>query len=206
MGGVAVLTKLKELNQVKKMLDFKIGIGIANTGSIHIDTAFCLLRMLKGFPYDYDVILKRGSILHYSREEIVKTAIKNGCTHLLFLDTDMFFEKDAVLRLLEREKDIVGANYMTRKEPSQWTTVPLNNSFMVGSGLQEVKSVATGFMLINLKVFEKITEPWFFWKSDDKGQVLMGEDYWFCSKAKEAGFEVWCDLSVPIGHIGEKIY
>lgn len=181
----------------------KLGIGIPNTGSIHTDTAFCLLRMLKGFPYDYDVILKRGSILHYSREEIAKTAIKNGCTHLLFLDTDMYFEKDAVLKLLERKKDVIGVQYNTRKEPTMPT------AFMIGGqtgDLQRAISVATGFMLINLKVFKDITEPWFFWKTNEKGEVVEGEDYWFCRQAREAGFEVWCDLSIPMGHIGEKIY
>lgn len=181
----------------------KLGIGIPNSGNIHIDTAFCLFRMLKGFPYDYDVIMKRGSILHYSREEIVKTAIKNGCTHLLFVDTDMYFEKDAVLRLLERKKDIIGVQYNTRKEPTMPT------AFMVGGqtgDLQKAISVATGFMLIDLKVFKNITEPWFFWKSDENGQVLMGEDYWFCDKAFKAGYEVWCDLSTPIKHIGDKFY
>lgn len=185
------------------MSDYKIGIGIANTGSIHIDTTFCLLRMLKGFPYDYDVILKRGSILHYNREEIVKTAIKNGCTHLLFLDTDMTFGKDAVQRLLERKKDIIGVRTFTKKEPS--LPIAFLEEGQTGD-LQRAISVGTGFMLIDLKVFEKIKEPWFFWKTNDKGEVLEGEDYWFCRRAKEEGFQVWCDLSVPIGHIGDKIY
>lgn len=190
------------------MSDYKIGIGIANCGTIHADTAFCLLRMLKDFPYEYDVLFKRGSILHYNREELVKMAIKLKCTHLLFLDTDMFFEKDALLRLLERKKDIIGVQYKTRKEPSLATAFPLEgDSFYNGEGdFQQAKSVATGFMLINLKVFEKIKEPWFFWKSDENGQITMGEDYWFCDKAREAGYEVWCDLSIPIGHIGDKIY
>lgn len=191
------------MKKLKETSAYKIGIGIANMGSMQIDTVFALLRMLKGFPYDYDVIFKQGSILHYNREEIVKTAIKLKCTHLLFVDTDMVFQKDAVLRLLERKKDVIGVNSFTHKEPS------LPTAFMEDGqtgNLQRAVHVATGFMLIDLKVFEKIKEPWFFWKSDENGQITMGEDYWFCSKAKEAGFEIWCDLSIPIGHIGNKIY
>lgn len=185
------------------MSDYKLGIGIANSGSIHIDTAFSLIRMLNSFPYDYDVIFKRGSILHYSREEIVKAAIKLNCTHLLFVDTDMVFQGDAVLRLLERNKDIIGVQYNTRKEPTMPTAFMKEGQT---GDLQEAISVATGFMLIDLKVFKDIKEPWFFWKSDENGQVLMGEDYWFCDKAKEAGYKIYCDLSIPVGHIGDKIY
>jgi GT2 family glycosyltransferase len=186
----------------------KLAIGIANTGSMHIDTVFSLCRALKGFPYDYDVIFKRGSILHYNREEIVKQAIENNCTHLLFLDTDMYFEKDAILRLIEGDKDIIGVQYYTHKTPSLPTAFPREgNAFRVGCGIiQEAKSVATGFMLINLKVFSKIKEPWFFWGFDEHGQITMGEDYWFCSKARDAGYKVWCDLSIPVKHIGDARY
>jgi hypothetical protein len=191
------MKKTKKTSECKK-----IGIGAANTGSMHIDTAFSLLRMLKGFPYDYDVLFKRGSILHYNREELVKMAIKRDCTHLLFVDTDMVFEKDAVLRLLNRNKDIIGVQYNTRKYPTQPTAF-----LMGGTGdLQRAESVGTGFLLIDLKVFEKMKEPWFFWGFSDKGEVTMGEDYWFCDKARKAGFEIWCDLSIPMGHIGDKIY
>lgn len=207
-GGRSAPTKSKELRNPKVMSvsKIKLGIGIANTGSIHIDTAFCLLRMLKDFPYDYDVIFKRGSILHYSREEIVKKAVEMKCTHLLFVDTDMFFEKDAILKLLDRKKDVIGVNYYTRKEPKESTARLMDPSDYKGEQIYLAESVATGFMLIDLKVFKKIKEPWFFWGFSDKGEVTMGEDYWFCTKAREAGYEVWCDLSIPIGHIGEKIY
>lgn len=188
------------------MKDIKLAIGIPNTGVIKAQTAFCLCRMLKDFPHDYTVLFKEGSVLHWNREQLVEGAIKENCTHLLFLDSDMYFEKDAVLKLLERGKKVVGANYNTRKLPKQSTArlYPLIESQKPVDGksdmLQLAESVATGFMLIDLSVFEKISKPWFFWKEN------LGEDYYFCEKVREVGIDVWCDLSIPIGHIGECIF
>ncbi len=175
----------------------KLAIAIPNTGTIKSQTAFALCRMLKDFPYDYDVLFHEGSMLHIMRERLTKKAIDLRCTHLLFLDSDMTFDKDAVLRLLKRNKDVVGANYHKRKLPLEAT---VQNPKKL-SGLTTCDSVATGFMLIKLDVFKKITEPWFFW-----GENGESEDFWFCRKAREAGYKIWVDLTIPIKHIGDYQY
>jgi len=36
--------------------------------------------------------------------------------------------------------------------------------------------------------------------------MLLGEDVYFFRKAKKAGFNVYCDFSIKIGHIGDYIY
>lgn len=178
------------------MKKIKLAIGIPNTGVIKSQTVFCLCRTLKDFPYDYTVLFKEGSVLHWNREELVRGAVDAKCTHLLFLDSDMFFEKDAVLRLLKRKKDVIGADYKTRKINGENTA-----RLLPGRGdLREAETVATGFLLIDLKVFQKIGQPWFFWGENE------GEDHWFCRKVREAGIKVYCDLSIKIGHIGDFIY
>jgi hypothetical protein len=178
----------------------KLAVAIPNMGTIKAQTVFCLIRALKDFPHDYDVLFKEGSILHANREELVKTAIKLKCTHLLFLDSDMYFEKDAILRLIRRKKDIIGANAHRRKLPIEATVLNPKKS----KGLTKCEAVGAGFMLINLKVFRDMEEPWFFWKFD--GTITTGEDHWFCERAREVGYEIWCDLDIPIGHIGDYKY
>jgi hypothetical protein len=34
----------------------------------------------------------------------------------------------------------------------------------------------------------------------------MGEDYLFCDRAREIGFEVWVDPSISLGHMGVQEY
>lgn len=183
----------------------KLAIGIPNTGTIKAQTVFCLCRMLKDFPYEYTVLFKEGSILHANREELVKKAIGLGYTHLLFLDADMTFEKDAVLRLLRRKKEVIGANYHLRRLPAI-STIKTTKKLKKTDTLIEVDGLATGFMLINLSIFQNLPHPWFFWETDNTGDLVTGEDMWFCRLAKGGGYKVWCDLTIKTGHIGDYIY
>lgn len=183
----------------------KLAIGIPNTGVIKAQTAFALCRMLKGFPHDYDVLFQEGSVLHQNRERLANKAIELKCTHLLFLDTDMFFDKDAVLKLLERDKDIIGVNAHLRKLPPVSTLKFLNGKVPKGK-LITCDSAGTGFLLIKTEVFKRLSHPWFFWEVDEIGQTITGEDFWFCRKAREAGFKIWVDLTIKVGHIGDYIF
>ena len=63
-----------------------------------------------------------------------------------------------------------------------------------------------GWLLIKKGVFEhnEIKYPWFAPKMQvfESGEVqdMCGEDVSFCLDAKEAGFEIWCDPRVRVGH------
>lgn len=188
------------------MSDSKIKLGIAtpSTGTIKTKTVESLIGMCKNLPFDYVFLSHEGSILHYMRERLVKKAIDLNCTHLLFVDSDMVFKPEAVLKLIEDDKDIVGVNYRTRQLPGEETSkYPV---YAGASDLREAISVATGFMLIKLSIFEFLPEPWFFWESNTDGGLVLGEDFWFCRLAQEKGFKVWVDLGLHVGHIGDWIF
>lgn len=192
-------------HEVDLMQNVKLAICIPSTGTIKTKTVESLIGMCKSLPFDYYFLSHEGSIIHHMRERLVKKAIELECTHVLFVDSDMVFEKDAVLRLLEANKDIVGANYNRRKLPVESTAV-LSGIGKVVDNVVLANSIGTGFMLIKLSIFDFLPEPWFFWESDANGELVTGEDYWFCRLAREKGFEVWCDLSVKVGHLGDYIY
>lgn len=189
----------------------KLAIAMTTTGTIKSQTVFCMLRMIKQLKCDYAVFIKDGSILHYNREQLVKSAYDTGCTHILFIDSDMYFEPDAANKLIARNKDIVGVHYNLRKNPPT-TTVHMDKIKKSRikedhpDGFLTCDAVATGFLLINMDVFKKVKEPWFFWKTDKDGEVVMGEDYWFCEKARKVGYDIWVDLTIPVKHIGDYLY
>jgi hypothetical protein len=58
-------------------------------------------------------------------------------------------------------------------------------------------------MLIKREVFEGMSEPWFDmpWQTT---RGSMGEDVFFCKKARELGHKIYIDhdVSHEIGHIG----
>ena len=189
----------------------KLALAIPSCGTIKSSTVFCLIRLIKNLKCDFVVLMQEGSIVHRNREMLVKAAFEQQCTHILFIDSDMYFEGDAANRLTAHEKAVVGVNYFHRKLP-KITTVHMeaekkkNLATIAPLGFTTCDSVATGFLLIDLEVFKKLSHPWFFWESDKEGEVETGEDYWFCRKAREAGFEIWVDLTIPIGHIGDYRY
>lgn len=188
----------------------KLAIGMTTTGTIKSQTFFDLVRMIKNLPFDYHVILQEGAAIHYNREVIVKTAISYGCTHLLFCDSDMAFDKDAVIKLLARDKDIVGVNCNQRKFPLTSTVVmsPEKRDRLKidhPDGFTTCDFLGTGFLLLKLDIFKKLSKPWFFWATGDNDEMLS-EDYWFCKKAKEAGFDIWVDFNVVVKHIGDYPY
>ena len=192
------------------MTDIKLAIGIPCGNSINVQTVSSLVEIIGNSPWPTHTIFMRGCYVHENREKIVLQAQEVKATHLFFLDSDMKLENGTVSKLLAHDKDIVGVNYHQRILPLVSTVkfADENEKIIegqVGKELLECFAVATGCMLINMRVFDIIDKPWFFFGYDSDGK-MMGEDVWFCRQAKRKGLGVWCDPNIKIGHIGEYEY
>lgn len=156
--------------------------------------------------------ISEGTLIANQRAELSLDAMREGCSHLLFIDSDMRFPQDMISRLLAHDVDIVATNCARRRMPTGPTAQIYKEngdrelvwSMPESTGLQEVGSVGMGVMLIKAGVFKALSEPWYEtpWRSDKRGYI--GEDVFFCKKAREAGFKIWIDhdVSKEIGHIG----
>lgn len=155
-----------------------------------------------------------GTYIHDSRNELVRRALEDGATHMLWLDDDMTFPPNAAFRLLKHDVPIVGCNYSTRTHPL--FPVAIKHTGLSGDsdptrldmvpsedGLAEVEGIGFGCVLTKREVFEKIEFPWFENYYDEE-HIAVGEDVDFCSKAIKAGFRIMVDteLSEEIGHVG----
>ncbi len=96
----------------------KIAIAMPTTGSVKTDTFVSVVRMLKDVPFDWQLITQTSSILHESRNILVNKAIELGCTHILFVDSDMKFDSNALDKLIVADKDIIGAMYNKKQFPA----------------------------------------------------------------------------------------
>jgi len=96
-----------------------------------------------------------------NRNLLVQIATDSGAEYVLFLDSDMEFPPDMLLRLLAHEKDIVGVPYPKRRHPYELLGAPLNPA-AAQSGLAEFEWLPGGLMLIKTDVFRKIASPWYF--------------------------------------------
>ena len=63
--------------------------------------------------------------------------------------------------------------------------------------LVKIDGCGMHFTLIRRDVFEKVRKPYFLMG----GKTGAGEDFYFCRKVREAGFDIYADLSVMTGHV-----
>ena len=135
-------------------------------------------------------------------------AIKEDCTHLLFIDSDMAFPADGWKILADADKDIIGCNAAKRV-----TGAPVIEDDIDGNPLDyvkyprvEVDFIGMAFTMIKIEALKKMEIPWFF-APPCKGNVhVTSEDAWFCKSARnQYGIKTFChlDLSRNIGHEGQ---
>lgn len=146
-----------------------------------------------------------SSILPWSRQLLVGRAKKIGCTHMLWIDSDMKFPPDTLLRLVRHGKSIVAANCMVRRAPFRCTAQVGGEELITtddSTGLEKVDRIGLGLALVEMKVFEAIPRPWFELEYIPDLDVFRGEDYGFCMKVQAAGFEMYVDhdLSKEVEH------
>ncbi len=170
-------------------------------------------QLYAGFTYDLVNLIKvspetiftitQGTLLANLRELLAKTCVENNITHLLFIDSDMRFPPDTMERLVKRDCDIIGANCKQRTQ-DEWTARK-DGKFIDSfgkKGIEEVDTLGFGVTLIKTSVFKKMAEPWFSTPWD--GTKHVGEDVYFCTMARIAGFKIMVDhdLSKEIKHAG----
>lgn len=189
----------------------KITIGVPTRGEICVKTVGSIINAISytikhGYNIDFDFEI--GTYLHQMRNEIVYGAIKNGSDYLMFIDSDLIFPQDGILNLLAHNKDVIGGCYNIRSLPKRGTVKGFKNGIIceheMSKELEKVYAIPTGFMLIKLSAIRYMAHPFDFGRFEDG--TFIGEDINFCKRLNEMGKEVWCDGSIPIGHIGEYVY
>ena len=156
-------------------------------------------------------------------------------THLFFIDSDIEFDIDDVIHLINANEEVIAGMYP--KKYIKWEALKKNPSaervdFPVGSctvaenGLIETKYAPTGFLMIAKSAIQKIIKekPELKYKNDIDGYMESGdnfynifnvgvrngiyesEDWGFSSIWKEVGGKVYIHPEVNVKHIGWHTY
>ena len=153
-----------------------------------------------------------GSVITIARRNLVDIFLKSDFDYIWWVDSDMKFPIDSPIRLLKRNKDIVGVNYRRRRFPNANFTgmVGTNGSFKEfhttdnSPAMELIDVLPHGCVLVKRHVYERIPQPHYIQEFIPSMNLEIGEDIFFCQQAQKAGFEVWCDqeLSREVAHIG----
>lgn len=140
----------------------------------------------------------------------------------LWIDSDIIFNTEKFLQLVLMDKDIAAGWYCTEDGKTVAVAHWLDEKdFRSNGGLMNNETIETmanrkkpfscdyvgfGWVLIKKGVFEHkdMKYPWFAPQlqvfEDGAVQDFCGEDVGFCLDAKKAGFEIWCDPRIRVGH------
>jgi hypothetical protein len=199
----------------------KIAIASPARDQVHTLYATSLAAMLRHTTAQrpeitIDTYTILGTLIFNQRMELATQAIQQNCDYILWLDTDMRFPPDTLLRLLAHQLDIVAANCVTRQIPvrptaANWIGPPhlwkRVLTLPASTGLENVDAAGTAVMLTDIRVIRKLAakdEPIFWFQYLAKDRVTISEDYYFCLNARRQGFTISIDhdLSKEIKHVG----
>lgn len=173
-----------------------------------------------------------SSVVHRARNELVAHFLASDFTDLLFIDDDMQWGPNDVLRLLASDKALIGGVGRMRcqkpnSDPAVWCWRPLRDEAgdltQDPMGAIEVRGFGAAFMLINRRVFADMVKAHGDWKRDGASDWPpelrafyfefftqserdefgeLSEDYGFCHRWRQLGGQVWADPTIRLGHVG----
>lgn len=152
------------------------------------------------------IVFECGSLIYDARNKLAKQAIKMQADYTMWLDSDMIFNPDTMVRLLEHNAPIVSGAYFRRSPPyhlvafdkcdaetREWTDLPLPAETVKCGG------VGFGCVLVRTDVLFEVAAKYKTWFEPMNG---FGEDLSFCYRARECGFDILLDPSITCGHVG----
>ena len=177
-----------------------------------------------GFTHSLAVLKKEGevtlsmmsgSLVYESRNKLAKQALSMGADYILWLDSDMVFPDDTLIRMLEhmKDKEIVTGLYFRRAAPftpvllksykeketiiewEEYPDYPKDSVF-------EVAGMGFGCVMMRTDLLYDLGLNYQAWFQPIKN---CGEDMSFCFRAKELGHKIYCDSTIKCGHVGHMV-
>ena len=178
---------------------------------------FCQSLALLQRAGDTQIGFEVGSLVYNARNNLARQAIKSEADWVLWLDSDMVFSPDLLQRMLkvctENGIDFLTALCFRRKPP--FTPCLFDRLDKVGRGASytALMSVPDGRFKVGGCGFAGVlmsTDVLMSVASKFDGRMFdplegFGEDVSFCWRARQCGYDIWCDSEIEMGHVGNCI-
>lgn len=172
-----------------------------------------------------------SSLITQGRSKIANFFINNTeHEYLFFLDSDIGFGPEDVLKLISYKQPIVCGAYPMK-------TIPLRYNFTISqpeqrkNNLIKIEGIGMGFVLIHRSVFVNISKAfpnlkyippaddsnlsptynemnnsYHFFMEHKEGDSYLSEDKSFFYRANSIGYDIWLDPTIKLQHIGSHIF
>jgi len=183
---------------------------------------FILLAQQAGLNWSLDTMVNESLVTRARNNLMAKMMTNTAATHFLFIDADIRFEPDAILKMIACDKDVIGGLYPKKALPVNYV-INLRPETKIQGDIFTVDTMGTGFLLFKRHVYEKLIaahpeckyvddvglgkqyEPMMYsifdCEIDERGHYLS-EDWLFCRRWAKIGGEIWAHGKVLLNHIG----
>lgn len=214
--------------------ELSVCIGFPTGAYIPWQTALSLaattrLCAQQGISIDVAVIAG-AAIVTDARSQVADVFLKGKQSRLFWIDSDITWRAEDFIRMLvmTAEMDVVCAAY-PRKRPDLGLTIqhsyPTINAFETNRfGCVKIDGTGLGFTVMTRAVIEKLAAraPRIFdeaygaeiaevFRTDTvstpgRPKTRRGEDIAFFSDVRAAGYSIWLDPTVKLGHVGSHVH
>jgi hypothetical protein len=167
-----------------------------------------------------------GSNVGKAREKLLWDAWRKNPTHIMFIDADMGWETDQIVRLITADHEFSCVVGVRKADETKLCCNFFQDpqEFHPHTKFLKIKDVGFAFVLLKASVIEKMCKAYpalrynagdneeyaLFIEMIDKREGKYGErlseDFSFCRRWLGIGGEIWCDPEAAIIHAGRKEY
>ena len=183
-----------------------------------VDT--CLL--LKSMNIKFDVHFINNQIVTRARNMISHIFMTQDYTHLMFIDADIIWDPQDVIKLIKHDKECVIGLYPNKRYTKHENKVTINYSSEIidissNNNLISIKSAATGFMLLKKSALTRIhpdIEQFFLPCGNEIFKLYnyfncmvvnnnyLTEDFYFSYLFLKNGGGIYADKTITLLHVG----
>ena len=175
--------------------------------------------------------LTNSSLITQARSKIANFFINNTeHDYLFFLDSDIGFNPEDVLKLLAHQVPIVSGAYPMKIIPERYC-VDISQPEQRHGDLVKINGNGMGFVLIHRQVFLDIAKQYpnlkyipsdyhsdtphteaemnnsyHYFAEHQTPNSFMSEDKSFFHRAQQVGYNIWLDPTIKLNHTGYHIY
>ena len=165
--------------------------------------------------YFHPVFMSYDALIQRSRNDLVALAVEQEFDDIIWIDSDIEWNPEWLLKLLDYDVDVVGGTYPKKSLEERYPVKCKIEDLIVGeNGLIKVESLGTGFLRLSKKAIQYLwdnSEPyihngqerrWIFEVKLQDGDIIS-EDVLMCQKLRDGGFDINLDPLMTCNHVGK---
>ena len=215
----------------QKERKWRVFIAMPCYDSVKINTMLSIFQLIQHMgtsKVEVGINTMKSPLIHQARNYLTSVFLTTEYTHLLFIDSDVEFQPEAVIRMIVAKKNIVCTPYRVKSEATATHIYPVEfknrkDIMVLAGGLVELEAGPTGLMLIDRKAFKKIIKnnpklkiknqavpspgasQEFYYSFFNFGFIdgyTLGEDVSFCRLARANDFKIYANIESSTVHHG----